>query len=351
MKWLVTGGAGFIGSNFIRLLLRERPDDTVVNLDLLTYAGNLENLADLADDPRYRFVRGDVAEPSGWADDLGDRPDIVTHFAAESHVDRSIEGATAFVRTNVLGTQAMLDWARKAGVPRYLQVGTDEVYGTLGPDDPGFTESSPIVPNSPYAASKASADLLVRAAHETHKMHVVVTRCSNNYGPYQFPEKLLPLMILNALEHKELPVYGDGRQVRDWIHVDDHSRAVLAAAENGKAGGIYNIGGAGGERENIEMVHRLLQLLDRPESLIRHVEDRKGHDRRYAIDSSHAHAELGWAPTVELDDGLPATVEWYLANQEWCERVRSGAYMDYYESMYGGRLTEPDGSGQGGDAA
>mgnify|MGYP001319990138 CR=1 FL=1 len=342
-RWLVTGGAGFIGSNFVRLLLTERPDAHVVNLDLLTYAGNLENLADLSDHPRHTFVRGDVVDPAAWESQAGGRPDVLVHFAAESHVDRSIDDAHPFLRTNVLGTQTLLDWARRVGVPRFVQVSTDEVYGTLGPDDPAFVETTPLAPNSPYAASKAAADLLVRAARETHRMDVVVTRCSNNYGPYQFPEKLLPLMITNAMEDRHLPVYGDGLQVRDWIHVEDHCRGVLAAAEAGRPGGIYNFG-ASGEQTNISMVRRVLGLLGRPESLIRHVEDRKGHDRRYAMGYAHARAELGWEPRIALDAGLAATVDWYRENEEWWRRVKSGAYRDYYDRMYGGRL-------QGGSAS
>jgi dTDP-glucose 4,6-dehydratase len=342
-RWLVTGGAGFIGSNFVRLLLRERPDAEVVNLDALTYAGNLENLRDVEGDPRYRFVRGDVAEPASWAGTTGDRFDFVVHFAAESHVDRSIEDAAPFLRTNVSGTQAMLDFARRTGVRRFVQVGTDEVYGTLAPDDPPFTTESPLRPNSPYAASKAGADLLVRAAWRTHGLEAVVTRCSNNYGPFQFPEKFLPLMITNAMADQALPVYGDGMQVRDWLHVDDHNRAILAAAEKGRPGAVYNIGGHDGECPNLVMLRRVLALLGKPESLVRHVEDRKGHDRRYAIDSSVARRELGWEPLVPLEEGLRATVEWYRANESWWGRVRSGAYRDYYETMYGGRLRSAEG--------
>ena len=338
MRWLVTGGAGFIGSNFVRLLLRERPDATVVNVDLLTYAGNLENLRDVEKDPRYSFVRGDVADPAAWGASVGALPDVVVHFAAETHVDRSIEDAHPFLRTNVIGTQAMLQWTRDKGVPRFLQVGTDEVYGSLEPDDPPFTESSPLQPNSPYAASKCSADLLVRAAVHTHGLHAVTTRCSNNYGPWQFPEKFLPLMITNALHDLALPVYGDGQQRRDWIHVDDHNRAVVLAAERGTRGAVYNIGGAGGERTNLSVLGQLLDLVGKPRSLIRHVQDRPGHDRRYAIDSSHACAALGWEPRVDFAEGLRATVDWYVANREWWGRVKSGAYRSYYESMYGSRL-------------
>jgi len=336
-RWLVTGGAGFIGSNFVRLLLREHPADTIVNLDLLTYAGNLENLADVQEAPGYTFVRGDVATPAAWDAQVGETPDVVVHFAAESHVDRSIDDATPFLRTNVIGTQTLLDWARRRGAGMFVQVSTDEVYGSLGPDDPAFVESSPIVPNSPYAASKAAADLLVRAAAETHGMRTVITRCSNNYGPYQFPEKLLPLIITNAMQGRELPVYGDGLQVRDWIHVDDHCRGVLAAALRGSAGAVYNFG-ASSEQTNLSMIERVLVLLDEPRSLIRHVEDRKGHDRRYAMGYDFAQAELGWAPQVTLEDGLAATVAWYRENQEWWTRVKSLAYREYYDRMYGDRL-------------
>jgi dTDP-glucose 4,6-dehydratase len=343
MKWLVTGGAGFIGSNFVRLLLRERPDAEVVNVDLLTYAGNLENLREIEGDRRHRFVRGDVRTPSAWAAESGSRPDVVVHFAAETHVDRSIDDPAPFLTTNVIGTQAMLDWARKSGVPRFVQVGTDEVYGTLEPDDPAFTVDTPLRPNSPYAASKCSADLLVRAAIHTHGQDCVITRCSNNYGPFQFPEKFLPLMITNALSDQALPVYGDGLQRRDWIHVDDHNRAVILAAERGAKGGIYNVGGAGGEQTNLAVLSQLLDLVGKPRSLIRHVADRPGHDRRYAIDSSKTTAALGWAPTVGFADGLRETVAWYVENREWWTRVRSGAYRSYYDSMYAGRLSKSGG--------
>ena len=336
-RWLVTGGAGFIGSNFVRLVLTERPSDEVVNVDALTYAGNLENLRDVESDPRYRFVRGDVAEPAAWDASVDATPDIVVHFAAESHVDRSIDDPFPFLRTNVLGTQAMLDWSRRRKVPRFVHVSTDEVYGTLGLDDPAFTEDSHLLPNSPYAASKASSDLLVRAAAETHGLTTVVTRCSNNYGPYQFPEKLLPLMIANAMDDVPLPVYGDGLQRRDWIHVEDHCRGVLVSALKGVAGRVYNFG-ASGEQTNLSMVHRLLDLLGKPRTLIRHVEDRKGHDRRYAMGYERARTELGWEPRISLDAGLAATVAWYGENREWWQRVRSGAYRDYYDRMYGERL-------------
>jgi dTDP-glucose 4,6-dehydratase len=338
MRWLVTGGAGFIGSNFVRLLLADRPDATVVNVDLLTYAGNLENLRDVEKDPRYAFVRGDVTDPAAWDGSIGALPDLVVHFAAETHVDRSIHDAYPFLRTNVIGTQAMLTWARTKGIPRFVQIGTDEVYGTLSPTDPPFTETTPLAPNSPYAASKCSADMLVRAAVHTHGQHCVTTRCSNNYGPYQFPEKFLPLMITNALADQSLPVYGDGQQRRDWIHVDDHNRAVILAAEKGVPGGIYNVGGAGGEQTNLSVLHQLLDILGKPRSLIRYVEDRPGHDRRYAIDNSYTTAALGWSPRIPFPEGLRATVGWYVGNREWWGRVKSGEYRAYYDSMYGDRL-------------
>lgn len=342
-RWLVTGGAGFIGSNFVRLLLRERADAEVVTLDLLTYAGNLENLRDVEGDARHRFVRGDVAEPETWRDAAGGRFDVVVHFAAETHVDRSIQDPYPFLRTNVVGTQRMLDFARESGAGAFVQVGTDEVYGSLAPEDPAFTTESPLRPNSPYAASKAAADLLVRAATRTHGLRAVVTRCSNNYGPFQFPEKFLPLMITNALADQPLPVYGDGLQVRDWLHVDDHNRAILLAAERGTPGAVYNVGGADGERTNLSMLRAILARLGKPESLVRHVEDRKGHDRRYAIDSSRIQDELGWRPTVDLERGLASTIDWYVARREWWERVRSGAYLSYYERMYGARLADAAG--------
>ena len=337
-RWLVTGGAGFIGSNFVRLLLRERADAEVLNLDLLTYAGNLENLRDVENDPRHRFVRGDVAEPEGWRGQATGHFDYVVHFAAETHVDRSIKDPYPFLRTNVIGTQRMLDFARETGAGAYVQVGTDEVYGSLTPEEPAFTTESPLRPNSPYAASKAASDLLVRAAGKTHGLRAVVTRCSNNYGPFQFPEKFLPLMITNAVADQPLPVYGDGMQVRDWLHVDDHNRAILLAAEKGTPGAVYNIGGADGERTNLSMLRAILAHVGKPETLIRHVEDRKGHDRRYAIDSSRTRAELGWTAQVGLEEGLAATIGWYLSHRDWWERVRTGAYRSYYEQMYGARL-------------
>jgi len=338
---LVTGGAGFIGSNLLHLLARERPQWGLVNLDALTYAGNLENLAELEGHAGYRFVRGDItvaadverafdqaAELAG-----GDPPDVL-HLAAESHVDRSIVSGLPFVRTNVLGTQVLLDVARARGVRRFVHVSTDEVYGSLPPDGL-FTEQTPLAPNSPYSASKAASDLLVRAAFHTHGFPAVVTRCSNNYGPFQFPEKLIPLMIANALEDRPLPVYGDGLNVRDWLYVEDHCEALLAALERGRAGEVYNIGGSN-ECTNLEIVRSILQALDKPESLIRFVPDRPGHDRRYAIDAAKIGRELAWRPRRDPQAGLDLTIAWYRSHPEWLQRVRDGAYRDYYARQYGG---------------
>jgi dTDP-glucose 4,6-dehydratase len=336
-KILVTGGAGFIGSNFVRLLLQTTQHE-VVNLDALTYAGNLENLTDVERDPRYRFVRADVADRPAVEQVFAEqRIDAVVHFAAESHVDRSVLDASAFIRTNVVGTQVLLDVARARKVDRFVHVSTDEVYGSLGATGL-FTEDSPIQPNSPYSASKAGSDLLVRAAFHTHHMPVLTTRCSNNYGPYQFPEKLIPLMIANALEGKKLPVYGDGRNIRDWIYVTDHCEGIRLALEKGRDGEVYNLGGDA-ERENIHVVKEILALTGRDESLIQYVTDRPGHDRRYAIDNRKARAELGFTPRHTFEAGLRSTVEWYVANRPWWERVRSGAYRSYYDEQYGGRLS------------
>ncbi len=324
---LITGGCGFIGANFVRLQLGDYDDVQVTNLDALTYAGNPDNLADLEGHPRYRFVLGDVADRTLVANLLAEGNfDALVHFAAESHVDRSIDDAAPFLRTNVVGTQVLLDAARAVKVPRYVQVSTDEVYGTLAPDDPPFTESTPLAPNSPYAASKAGADLLVRAAYHTHGFPTIITRCSNNYGAYQFPEKLIPLFVTNALANKALPVYGDGRQVRDWIHVIDHCRGVDAALRRGRPGMVYNFGGRS-ERYNIEVTRLVLELTGKPETLIRHVTDRLGHDRRYAVDCSLAERELNWRPTVTFEAGLADTVNWYRTNTQWVDRVRSGEYQ------------------------
>ncbi|MBK7045721.1 MAG: dTDP-glucose 4,6-dehydratase [bacterium] len=333
MNILVTGGAGFIGSNHVRYLLRNS-DDRVVNLDLLTYAGNLENLAGCEDDPRYRFVRGDIRDRELLHTLLQQEAiDAVVHFAAESHVDRSVEGPEVFITTNVLGTEILLEESRAAGVRKFVMVSTDEVYGSLGSEG-HFTENSPLAPNSPYAASKAAADLLCRAFFKTFGFPVVVTRCSNNYGPYQFPEKLIPLMIANALEGKPLPVYGDGLQVRDWLFVEDHCRAVDLALRHGRPGGVYNVGG-GNEMRNLDLVHLLLDKLGLGRELITFVADRPGHDRRYAIDASHITAELGWAPSVDFATGMARTVDWYLAERAWWEKIRTGRYVEYYDLMYG----------------
>ncbi len=323
---LVTGCCGFIGANFVCHELESDPEIEITNLDALTYAGNPDNLAKIRSNPRYRFVRGDIADRALVMKLVAEGGfDAIVNFAAESHVDRSIDDATPFLRTNVVGTQCLLDAARATKVPRYVQVSTDEVYGTLRPDDPPFRETTPMAPNSPYAASKAGADLLVRAAHHTFGLDTVITRCSNNYGPYQFPEKLIPLFITNIMADVPVPVYGDGRQVRDWIHVLDHCRGIDAALRRGKAGEIYNFGGRS-ERYNIDVTRAILALCGKPETLIRHVTDRLGHDRRYAVDCAKAEAELGWCPTVSFEEGLSSTVEWYWANVAWVDRVRSGAY-------------------------
>jgi dTDP-glucose 4,6-dehydratase len=331
---LVTGGAGFIGSNYVRLLIAEG-DDRVVNLDLLTYAGNLENLAGLEDHPRYRFIKGDIGDLASVTALLAEeRIDAVVNFAAESHVDRSIDAPFEFLDTNARGTLALLQAARVRGVARFVQVSTDEVYGSLAPDAAAFTETSPIAPNSPYAASKAAADFLCRAYHHTFGLPVVITRCSNNYGPYQFPEKLIPLMLANALEDKPLPVYGDGQNVRDWLYVEDHCRAIDLVLRRGTPGEVYNIGGRN-EWRNLDLVRQLLATLGKPESLITFVPDRLGHDRRYAMDASRIERELGWTPAHDFPRGLRRTVDWYLANRPWWEKIRSGVYRDYYARLYG----------------
>ncbi|MBJ6764052.1 dTDP-glucose 4,6-dehydratase [Myxococcaceae bacterium JPH2] len=337
MNVLVTGGCGFIGSNLVKYLRRERPDWKVVNLDRLTYAGNLETLADLEGDPGHVFVRGDIGNRELVEHLMAQHSiDAVMHLAAESHVDRSILGPEVFITTNVLGTQRLLEASRARGVRRFLMVSTDEVYGSLGPTG-AFTESSPLQPSSPYSASKTSSDLVALAYHHTFQLDVVVTRCSNNYGRYQFPEKLIPLMVVNALHDKPLPVYGDGGNVRDWLHVEDHCQALLLALEKGRAGDVYNIGG-GAERRNLEIVRSILALLGKPESLIRFVTDRPGHDRRYAIDPSKIRAELGWKAAHTFEQGLEQTVRWYVDNPAWWERVMSGAYRQYFDTQYQTRL-------------
>lgn len=334
---LVTGGAGFIGANFVRFLLANRPGWRVVNADVLTYSGNLENLAGLEDDDRYRFVKADIGDADAMAP-LVDEADAVVHMAAESHVDRSIMDSGPFIRTNVLGTQALLDVVRRAGGgKRFLYVSTDEVYGSLPLEDRSqlFREDTPLAANSPYAASKAAGDLLVRAAHHTFGMDVVTTRCSNNFGPYQFPEKVVPLFVTNLIDGKKVPLYGDGQNVRDWLHVDDHCEAILTVLEKGAAGEVYNVGG-NNERSNLELTHAILELMGCGEEMIEYVKDRPGHDRRYAIDAGKIERELGWRPSRSAwPDALAATVDWYRGNAEWWRRVRSGAYRDYYEMQYG----------------
>lgn len=346
---LVTGGAGFIGSNFVHHLLREKNDiEILVNLDALTYAGNLENLTAIEADARYCFVKGDIRDKELVENLFSEYCfDTVVHFAAESHVDRSIEEPELFLTTNIVGTQTLLEAAKRhwkihpedkysreyRGGVKYLQVSTDEVYGALGATGM-FTETTPLSPNSPYSASKASADLVVRAYHETYGMPVNITRCSNNYGPYQFPEKLIPLMIHNASNDKALPIYGDGMQIRDWLHVSDHCAAIATVIEKGRVGEVYNIGG-NNEKANIEIVRLILSELGKPESLITYVKDRPGHDRRYAIDNTKITTELGWKPQYTFEQGIAETIVWYQEHQDWLERITSGAYVNYYEKMYG----------------
>lgn len=333
MKLLVTGGAGFIGSCFVRLAIHSRQDLHVVNFDKLTYAGNLENVESVAGDPRYEFVRGDIANSADVAAVFERvKPDAVVHFAAESHVDRSILSPEPVFETNLRGTFRLLEAARVHKTPRFLHVSTDEVYGSL--EEPHeATESYPLQPSSPYSAAKAGSDLLALSYATTYKMPVVVTRASNNYGPYQFPEKLIPLMISNALEGKTLPVYGDGMQVRDWLYVEDHCRAILAVLEKGRTGEVYNIGGSR-SLPNLEVVHRILAATGQPESLIRYVTDRPGHDRRYALSSEKIQRETGWSPLMDFEQGLQATVDWYRSNTGWVNRVRSQEYQSYYERNY-----------------
>ena len=333
-KVFMTGGAGFIGSCFARLLLDEAPGCQTVDFDSLTYAGNLDNLEGI-DEARHHFVKGDIADREAVLDALGEDTEAIINFAAESHVDRSITSADEFIRTNVLGTQILLDCARARGVKRFVQVSTDEVMGSLPEDESAFfTEDSPFEPNSPYAASKAAAEHLVRAAHHTFGLDTVITRCGNNYGPRQFPEKFVPLMLANALHDEPIPVYGDGLNVRDWIYVEDHCRAVLLALEKGRSGATYNIG-ARNEQRNIDVSKSVLDALDKPHSLLRFVKDRPGHDRRYAIDPSLIETELGWRPRETWDSGLRKTIEWYRTNVEWVARARSGAYRDFYSQQYG----------------
>lgn len=337
MKMLVTGGAGFIGGNFIQYILREHPDDQVVCLDALTYAGNMETLAPVAQDPRFQFYKADISDRNA-VDAIfhQEHPDAVVNFAAESHVDRSIENPSIFLQTNVMGTQVLLDATRKYKVARFHQVSTDEVYGDLPLDRPDlfFTEETPIHTSSPYSASKASADLLVLAYHRTYGTPVTISRCSNNYGPYHFPEKLIPLMIANALNDKPLPVYGDGKNVRDWLYVEDHCRAVDLILRQGQIGEVYNVGGHN-EKTNLEVVQLIIAALGKGE--IKFVTDRAGHDMRYAIDPAKIHNELGWLPETKFEDGIQKTIQWYLENRPWWENIISGEYQNYYERMYAGR--------------
>lgn len=339
MKILVTGAAGFIGSNFVFHMRKAHPEYDIIALDSLTYAGNLETLAPVMEEDHFTFVRCDITDREGVRKVFEEHhPDVVVNFAAESHVDRSIEDPGVFLRTNILGTQVLMDACREFGIQRFHQVGTDEVYGDLPLDRPDlfFTEDLPLQASSPYSASKASADLLARAYHRTYGLPVTISRCSNNYGPYQFPEKLIPLMIANALADKPLPVYGTGENVRDWLYVEDHCRAIDMILENGKVGEVYNIGGHN-ERSNLDVVKTILKQLGKPESLITFVGDRKGHDLRYAIDPSKIHGELGWLPETKFDDGIRQTIDWYLNNESWWKNIISGDYMEYYEKMYGNR--------------
>ncbi|RBW68881.1 dTDP-glucose 4,6-dehydratase [Bacillus taeanensis] len=336
MNLLITGGAGFIGSNFVRYMLERYPDYNVINYDLLTYAGNLETLKDVEHLSNYTFVHGDIGNQE-LVDHIvkTHKVDVIVNFAAESHVDRSITEPDVFVKTNVLGTQVLLEVAKANDITKYVQISTDEVYGSLG-ETGYFTEETPLAPNSPYSASKTGADLLVRSYHETYGMNVNITRCSNNYGPYHFPEKLIPLMVTNALEGKELPVYGDGKNVRDWLHVKDHCSAIDLVIHKGEPGEVYNIGGHN-ERTNIEIVQLIVEKLGASKGLIKYVEDRLGHDRRYAIDPTKITTELGWKPEYTFDKGIEETVQWYLDNKEWWQRIKSGDYMEYYKKQYEGR--------------
>ena len=332
MKLVVTGGAGFIGSNFVRHVLAKHPQYSILNLDKLTYSGNLHTLQDVKADPRHNFVRGDICDRRKVQEVLSGGVEAIVHFAAESHVDRSILESAAFVKTNVLGTQCLLDAARAAGVRRFILVSTDEVYGSAAPGEK-FTEESRLAPNSPYAASKAGADLVARAYFRTYRFPVIITRCTNNYGPYQYPEKFLPLIITRAMRGESIPVYGDGQQVRDWIYVTDHCAALDTILHQGREGEIYNLG-AGNEWANVEIARRILHLLGKPESLLTYVQDRPGHDRRYALESEKVQKELGWAPETTLEAGLKQTVDWYLANGDWIRRVAARGYRSYYRRQY-----------------
>lgn len=339
MKTIVTGGAGFIGGNFVHYMLNRHPDYEIFCLDCLTYAGNMETLDSVINDPNFKFFKADISDRTAVHKIFEEiKPDIVVNFAAESHVDRSIEDPGVFLQTNIIGTQVLLDACRKYGIKRYHQVSTDEVYGDLPLDrtDLFFTEETPIHTSSPYSASKAAADLLVQAYFRTYNLPVTISRCSNNYGPYHFPEKLIPLIIANALNDKPLPVYGKGENVRDWLYVEDHCSAIDLIIHNGTVGEVYNIGGHN-ERTNLQVVKTILKELDKSESLITYVTDRKGHDMRYAIDPTKIRRELGWEPTTMFDDGIKKTIKWYLENKAWWENIISGEYANYYERMYGNR--------------
>ena len=340
MKLIITGGAGFIGSNFIYYELKQHPEDEFICLDKLTYAGNLSSLKDAMEQPNFKFVRGDIADRDFvYSLFETEKPDIVVNFAAESHVDRSILEPELFLKTNVIGTGVLMDACRKYGIKRYHQVSTDEVYGDLPLDRPDlfFTETTPLHTSSPYSASKASADLLVLAYHRTYGLPVTISRCSNNYGPYHFPEKLIPLMIINALHDRALPVYGDGANVRDWLYVEDHCSAIDLIIRNGREGEVYNVGGHN-EKSNLDVVKIILKALGKSEDLITFVKDRPGHDRRYAIDPTKIHNELAWLPQTKFEDGIVTTIDWYLANKDWWQEIISGEYQKYYEKMYKNRI-------------
>ena len=339
MNIIITGGAGFIGSNFVFHMLKEYPQDRVICLDKLTYAGNLSTLSPVMGQDNFRFVKADICDRDAvYSLFAEEHPDVVVKFAAESHVDRSIENPAIFLETNIMGTAVLMDACRKYGIQRYHQVSTDEVYGDLPLDRPDlfFTETTPIHTSSPYSSSKASADLLVLAYHRTYGLPVTISRCSNNYGPYHFPEKLIPLMIINALHDKPLPVYGDGLNVRDWLYVEDHCRAIDLILQKGRVGEVYNVGGHN-EMKNIDIVKLICKALGKPESLIHHVTDRKGHDRRYAIDPTKIHEELGWLPETKFADGIKKTIQWYLDHEDWWQPIISGEYHQYYQKMYGSR--------------
>jgi len=333
MKTIVTGGAGFIGSNFIHYILNKYPDYEVVNLDALTYAGNLENLKDVETNPNYKFVKGDICDKD-LVNDLVKDCDVIVHFAAESHVDRSILDAENFVKTNVLGTFNLLEAAKNNGNKRFHHVSTDEVFGTLKPNDPKFNESTPMSPRSPYSASKAASDHLVNAYFHTYNLPTTISNCSNNYGPYQFPEKIIPLFITNLIEGKRVPIYGDGKQVRDWLFVEDHCEAIDLILQKGKIGETYCIGGDS-EKTNLEITKKIIELMEKDENSIEYVKDRLGHDRRYAIDFSKIKNELGWEPEVTFEEGLKQTIEWYKNNESWWKNIKSGDYQKYYEKQYG----------------